>query len=316
MADLWIPGFTRVNLGVNAGRYDETAHPKFLWHFTQGTSLAGARQAFKNYPPHCGVDWRTGEREQYLPLNGHAWALKGGESDDEICIQVEVVGYSEDAHNLPDSALEWLGVYVVRPIHELVPIPWQHLRFYGADEGIVLASPNSPIRLSDSEFRNCTGHVGHQHVPAPDEHWDPGRLYVDKILAYALGDDVSATDVWYYPAEHPHVADPNRPGHGIPVIVKDALLLGNDAAQRGEAATKRVEAMTAELLAMAHEDLDAEAILARVDTAVRAATQEAVTTIVMPALERIEDAIQSDDPDTAKAVVAELGARLQAAASA
>lgn len=195
MADLWIPGFTRVNLGVGGGYYDETAHPKFLWHMTQGSSLAGARNAFKSYPPHCGVDWRTGEREQYIPLNWHSWSLRGDESDDEICIQVEVVGFSEDAHNLPDSALEWLGVYVVRPIHELVPIPYQHLRFYGADEGIVLASPNSPIRLSDAAFRDYSGHLAHQHVPKPDEHWDAGPLNISKILSYAVEGEMSVEDL-------------------------------------------------------------------------------------------------------------------------
>lgn len=315
MADLWIPGFTRVNLGVGGGYYDETAHPKFLWHFTQGSSLAGAREAFKKYPPHCGVDPKTGEREQYIPLNWHSWSLRGDESDDEICIQVEVVGFSEQAHLLSDQALRWLGVNVVRPIHELVPIPWQHVRFYGADEGIVLASPNSPIRLSDSGFRNYAGHLGHQHVPAPDEHWDPGRLFVDKIIAYALEEDVSAEEVWAYQARHPHVPDPNKPGWGIPVDVSDALLLGNDAAQRGEAAILRVEKMTAELIAESHDDLDAEAILARVESATRAATQETMVTMVLPALQRIQAAIEAEESDTAKAVVAELAARLQAAAA-
>lgn len=46
---------------------------------------------------------------------------------------------------------------------------------------------------------------------------------------------------WSDKVEHPHVPDPARPGRGKLIVVKDALLLGNDAAQRGEAIAKRLE---------------------------------------------------------------------------
>lgn len=111
-------------------------------------------------------------------------AFKKSESDDEFIIQIEVVGFASQTHTWPDSYYRNFAEDVVVPL-TAIGVPMQHLRFYGADEGIVLASPKSPIRLTDSQLRAYSGWMGHQHAPDPDAHWDPGRFLMDKAFEYA-----------------------------------------------------------------------------------------------------------------------------------
>lgn len=59
--------------------------------------------------------------------------------------------------------------------------------------------------------------------------------------------------------------------------------------------------------------MDPKALLATVDTAVREATDAAVKSSVLPALQQLEAALAADNMDEAKAVVAELGRQLQPA---
>jgi hypothetical protein len=124
------------------------------------------------------------------------------------------------------------------------------------------------------------------------------------------GDDMEWTDQ----IEHPHVPDPARPGHGVLIVAKDAILLGNDAAQRAEAGVQRLETSLAALTAAVSDgDLDAEAVLARVDAAVREATDQAVTTRVLPALrDVVRDVLGDDNDDQATAIVDQLAERLRA----
>lgn len=180
---LLIPGFEYIDLGLDGGPYDERAHPKVCWHMTQGSTWQGAERAFKPYPPHALADPATQTRRQYIDANRHSYSLRGAESDDEYVFQVEVVGYSEAVGTWPAEYYQWLGLYVVKPIRETLGVPDVHLRFYGPGAGFILASPNSPIRLSDTAFRNFSGHLGHQHVPAPDEHWDPGAFRLENAIA-------------------------------------------------------------------------------------------------------------------------------------
>lgn len=194
MVDVYLPGATFVDLGPDGGPYDETAHRKGCIHTTEGGSLSGAEQAYRDYPPHLGYDPETRELHQYIRLDRHSLSLRGSESDDEAVIQVELVGFAADTPYWPDQWYRNVGQDVVGPLRQTVGIPDNYLQFYGPDEGIVLASPSSPIRLSDAAFRDFAGWLGHQHVPAPDEHWDPGRFNMSLALKYAKDDDMELTD--------------------------------------------------------------------------------------------------------------------------
>lgn len=191
--DPYLPGAVFLDLGPDGGPYDETAHRKGCIHTTEGSSLSGAEQAYRDYPPHLGYDPYTRVLHQYIRLDRHSEAFRGSESDDEAIIQVEIVGFASETPNWSDQWYRNVGEDVIGPLREAVGIPDTFLRFYGPDEGIVLASPDSPIRLSDSELRNFSGWLGHQHIPSPDEHWDPGRFNMALALKYAE-DDMELSD--------------------------------------------------------------------------------------------------------------------------
>lgn len=192
----WFPHASYKDLGPDGGPYDEIAHPKCLWHTTEGNSLEGAEAAFRNYPPHIGYDPRIRDLRQYVKMDRHAYALAGSEADDECIFQIELVGFANSTHTWPDWYYDNIRRDLIIPFREIYGVPDQHLRFYGADEGIVLASKDSPIRLSLAQLRSFSGHLGHQHAPAPDAHWDPGRLLLDKVLSYAEDDMTPEEHNW------------------------------------------------------------------------------------------------------------------------
>lgn len=182
-----VPGYVYEDIGPNGAPYDEMAHPKVCIHTTEGTSLAGAEVAFAQFPPHLGYDPRTREKKQYVPLDLHAYAFLGAENDDEYVIQVEIVGFARETHLWSEQIYRNIAEDVVRPLQQAINVPSNYRRFYReGEDGLILASPNSPIRMSDSEFRAFSGWFGHQHAPKPDAHWDPGGFLMDFVLQLAL----------------------------------------------------------------------------------------------------------------------------------
>lgn len=193
MAD-WIPGWTRVDLGPDGGTYDEMQYPKGCLHTTEGNTLAGAEAAYKSYPPHLGYDPVRRIKHQYVRLDRYSYAFRNGETDDEFIVQVEMVGFAAQTHTWSNQVYANIAEDVLKPLEDLVGIPRQHLRFYGANEGIVLARKESPIRLRPSSLRAFSGWMGHQHAPGladngsvlpyGDEHWDPGGFLMDLALSF------------------------------------------------------------------------------------------------------------------------------------
>lgn len=196
----FLPGWTFKDLGPDGGPYDETGHPKVVIHTTEGSTLSGAEAAFAAYPPHLGYDPINRLKHQYVRLDRHSYALRGDESDDEFAVQIEIVGFASQAHLWSDQVYRNIAEDVIRPLRNAIRVPDQHLRFYRADEGIVLATATSPIRLNDTAFRNFSGWLGHQHVPAPDVHWDPGGFLIDKALQFSQEENVDersiAVEIW------------------------------------------------------------------------------------------------------------------------
>lgn len=194
MVEPYLPGAVFIDLGPDGGSYDELAHPKGCIHTTEGSTLAGAESAFRSYPPHIGYDPSTRVVHQYVRLDRCSYAFKGAESDDEFVIQVEIVGFANATHTWSDQAYRNVGEDIIAPLRRIVGIPNNYLQFHGEGEGIILASPDSPIRLSDSGFRSYSGWLGHQHVPAPDSHWDPGRFKIDLALRYSEDNDMELNE--------------------------------------------------------------------------------------------------------------------------
>jgi hypothetical protein len=187
---LLLPGWTHVDLGPDGGPYDEMHHPKGCIHTTEGTSLAGAENAFRSYPPHLGYDPAKREKHQYVSLDRHSYSLRKDESDDEYVIQIEIVGFAAQTHLWDNGLYKNIAEDVIKPLRDTIGILDNYLPFYGEDAGFILASANSPIRISDSQLRSFSGWLGHQHMPAPDEHWDPGKFNIELALNYVMEIDM------------------------------------------------------------------------------------------------------------------------------
>lgn len=194
MPDIWISGWEKVDLGPDGGSYDEVRNPKACVHTTEGTTLAGAEAAYGRYPPHLGYDPVRRIKHQYVPLNRFSYAFRYAESDDEYIIQIETVGFAAKTHNWSSQVYANFAEDVIKPLEQLVGIPRQHLRFYRADEGIVLARKTSPVRLRPAALRSYSGWMGHQHAPGTDDngnvlqygddHWDPGGFLMDIAFSF------------------------------------------------------------------------------------------------------------------------------------
>ncbi|MBP2341133.1 hypothetical protein JOF41_007387 [Saccharothrix coeruleofusca] len=199
MADIWLPGWPVRILGnaVRGKPYQFTHNPKVCLHTTEGSSVAGAIAAYTPYPPHLVYDWRNRERAQHVPLNLAAYSAMDG-NDDDYMIQVELVGFAAQTRDWPEQALRNIAEDIVRPLetHFRVPRRVIGVGFKDSRDGLrpYISTAESPIRLSWTGLRDFSGWLGHQHLPAPDTHWDPGALPMHKILSY-LEDELSAQDV-------------------------------------------------------------------------------------------------------------------------
>lgn len=193
-----LPGFTYIDLGPDGGPFDQSTLPKVEWHTTEGSTLAGAESAYRSYPPHLGYDPVRRIKHQYISLDRHSYASRNSEAEDDYVIQIELVGFAGQTHNWSDQVYRNIAADLIVPLEKAIGVPRRWKRFYRADEGIVLASPNSPIRLTNAQWRAFTGHLGHQHAPDPDEHWDPGGLRMDKAVKFAaeMDDDMTPKELF------------------------------------------------------------------------------------------------------------------------
>ena len=65
-------------------------------------------------------------------------------------------------------------------IEDLVPIPRQSgLRFLTPSG--VNANPNN--RMNAEQWKRFSGWCGHQHVPKPNDHVDPGAIDIQTLLS-------------------------------------------------------------------------------------------------------------------------------------
>jgi hypothetical protein len=201
-----LPGYTFIDLGPDGGSFDQSNNPKVVVHTTEGSTLAGAEAAFKNYPPHLGYDPVRRIKHQYVSLDKSSYALRQSEAEDDYAIQVEVVGSANNTHKWSNVLYRNFADDVIVPLEKAIAVPRRHLRFYRAGEGgFVLASKYSPIRLRPVAWRAYSGWVGHQHSPGVgdngrvladgDEHWDPGGFLMDRAFAFVPGPQAKKEDV-------------------------------------------------------------------------------------------------------------------------
>lgn len=188
-----LDGYTFVDLGPDGGPFDDTAHPKLEWHTMETYNVGAAENAYRNYPPHLGVNPLTNVKRQYVSLDRHAFANSGYEADDEFMIQVEVAGFAKDARSWSDDVYRWLAENVVLPLERAIGVPrrviYKGFKDYAdykpANPTNYLASSRSEQRITLDELRSFSGHIAHQNMPAPDSHWDAGAFQIGKVFHFA-----------------------------------------------------------------------------------------------------------------------------------
>lgn len=185
----WLDRFQKVWYPHTPGlRYSEDIRA-VLFHSTEGSTFEGADSVFRRSmsAPHFTVDpWRE-LRVQHIDTDLASYALQnlagGVETNTAGVIQIEVVGYTDDAkaaeHGRPGFALSqlsewqyrWLGEQVLALILAAHPqIPHQ-----------VYVGP----RMTGPEWTAWPGGIC-SHKDAPENHhWDTATLDLEQVLAHA-----------------------------------------------------------------------------------------------------------------------------------
>jgi hypothetical protein len=198
--NLWLPGYEHrpvPGAGLSVGR----GRPKVGSHTTET-----GPGSFDVLERHWRANWGAGlphflqegaRITQFLPLNVGAYTAKNRDGGADInrsgpMIQIETIAYAAQGWN--DATYEAFGRWLADLQTAGVDFDInEHPRFYGPNEGIVLAREDSPIRLSAGEFEAFNGWLGHQHFPEND-HWDPGGIDADRIVRIARAHLDAPTD--------------------------------------------------------------------------------------------------------------------------
>lgn len=183
MGGLWLPEGLHYGLHVEHHPL-EAAGPfigggnKMLWHTTESpwdsVDSMVAVLAAKRAAPHFVIGGRPRTRRpvvvQLVPLNHGGRSLQNDSSDGfatnmadcfqvEICWRAALAGLLTDWHYKAFANLTRL-MNVVLP--DELEVPPKLVRRFRSDK-----------RLSDRQFVDAVGHLGHRHAP-DNIHWDPG----------------------------------------------------------------------------------------------------------------------------------------------
>lgn len=140
----------------------------------------------RNSMSHWICDPKKDEFEQLVnPADSNARSLRnladGVETNNRGGVyQLEIVGYAAEVPKYNDDWYRWLG-NVVTSLSKEWGFP---LRFPYEFDGSSAYGTRGSVRLTNQEWLNVSGIIGHQHVPE-NTHWDPGKI--DKLEQYVGG---------------------------------------------------------------------------------------------------------------------------------
>lgn len=178
-------GIQVIHHPINAGLdIRDNEGDKFTLHTTEtGRTLAIANMlisSWANDPGRGLPHFLVGSKIlwQLLPLNVGAYTLEnapGGADTNRSGpnIQAEIMGFAGEEWD--DGTYETVGYMLAETKKcghdfDIETYP----RFWGANEGIILARYDSPLRMSASEFIAYCGWTDHNHTPE-NAHWDIGK---------------------------------------------------------------------------------------------------------------------------------------------
>ena len=191
----WLPDYERTLIMGKSGRpllgYTHKIPPnKLLLHTTEGPTAGGAISHYRSkigIQPHLTVDYARDECHQHIPLDRASYSIR--KLDQSGVVQVEIVGYAGESCDWDDDQLQWLARRVAAPIVKAVPtIPLHAMHLFMDSRDGTVAGIRGIARLTKSEWTATTGIVGHQHAPY-NYNWDPGRIPIERIIAFAKGEE-------------------------------------------------------------------------------------------------------------------------------
>lgn len=167
--------------GNSGGSY--TGGPfRGVLHTTEGSNPSGSISAFRknNSWPHFLVDL-TGKVWQFVDTNEAARALSnapgGSQTNRQSAIQIEISGFAGKPNEHP-------------------PVQWDSLRalmrWIEQTHGVKSVGPGRPfataygqkhLRFSNAEWDPFNGFCGHCHIGEGNDHWDPGAIDLESLLA-------------------------------------------------------------------------------------------------------------------------------------
>lgn len=198
MSGIWLPEGHHYDLHIehrpmeNAGERMATDDPKWVWHTTESPwfsvdAMADTLQA-KRAAPQLLIGGRPRVKHpvviQLTPLELAGRSLANDTSD----------GFQTNRDNVTQCEICWTASLA----HLLTLWHYKALANLVRLTNIALADRNEvpPVlarrfvntkRMTDQEFANATGHLGHMHVPDND-HTDPGFGFKGSVLMGLLND--------------------------------------------------------------------------------------------------------------------------------
>lgn len=189
-----MPGWEWVGASAGGSSYLNDVPDKIVLHTTEGNNSDGAIAAYRNQGswPHFTLDYWRNRAIQHLDTDVAAsalWNERGNNYEPNrsgAVIQVEICGFAALTGTYARPWYEWLASKLGQ-IARAHGIPARAMKCYGAGDGIVLASEDSPIRVDAATFNAWNGWLGHQHIGDGNDHWDPGRFLMDLLLTLIYG---------------------------------------------------------------------------------------------------------------------------------
>lgn len=199
-----------------AGGASFTKVDKLILHTTEGGNWFDYSGV--GYGPHLTYKPETREWRQHIPLTKSATALRNDGSyktNQENCIQIEIIGYAKNARLWSSSTIEDVGAL----------IKW--LSKYGlliqAPKAFTPYPPGINVKMSRETYRSARGIIGHEHVPG-NSHGDPGDPPIDLVLKAARGESIAPPVL---PEKPETPSEPIEPDSPIAFPGPDAFKIGS-----------------------------------------------------------------------------------------
>jgi len=189
--DGWLDGWEHVNLDTELSW---TGGPgKLALHTAEGRTMASLINTFKSNPTiasQLGLCWRERRKVQFISLLHSGKALRnlsgGVQTNRDQVYQIEIIGFWTESPHIPDEGLQFIGeaiaeVWLATGGAFQLSLGWKPL--VGPEDGYT-ARVNAPQRYSATEWDEFNQIAGHCNVPE-NEHTDPGKLNMDRILEFA-----------------------------------------------------------------------------------------------------------------------------------